>query len=88
MGTIRSYKATLTGGTGTTIQPRLGRASSFTDDTQDHLRTEATATAHVHNQSGLRYYASGGSLFVNSAPNLGADNSVSTQLLITEGWDE
>ena len=87
-GTIVSYEATLTAGTGTTVNPRIGIATGFTDSTQNHVGTNSTTAAHVNDQTILRYYAAGGQLFIlNNCDDLTADHSIGTRIMIVEGWD-
>jgi hypothetical protein len=87
-GTILSYKATLTAGTGTTIDPVIGRAAAFTVSTQNHIASNDAAAAHVHNQDPVRYYSSTGTLYIRSTPNNAtADHSITTEILIADGWE-
>lgn len=85
-GTIVSYRATLTGGAGATINPRIGLAAAFALNSQNHLGTNNTTAAHIHDQSEIDYVLPAGqSLFIRSNPNAGADNAVSTEILIRAG---
>lgn len=87
-GKIVSYKSTLTAGTGTTINPRLGLATGFVDDTQDHLATNSTTAGHINDQVQLRYQTAdeAGELFINSSVDAGADNTIDTEIMVVEGW--
>lgn len=85
-GTIIEYKATLTAGTGTTINPALGNLATFVASTQAHLGTSSVTAVHVHDQVPLRYDAPTGTLYVRSTPNSAvADHSISTVILIADG---
>lgn len=87
IGTITSYRATLTAGTGATIQPALGRKAAFTASTQEHIGSQASAAAHIRDISGIRYnLGSQDNLIVRSTPNnAAADHTIGTELVITEG---
>ncbi len=86
-GTITCYRATLTAGTGTTINPIVGRAAGFAADTQDHVGTNNTTAAHIPDTSNLRFYIDAlGSLWIRSTVNdATADHSISTEITISEG---
>jgi hypothetical protein len=87
-GTIVSYKATLTAGTGTTIDPVVGSAAAFTVSTQSHVASNDVAAAHISNQDPVRYYSSTGTLYIRSTPNnAAADHSITTEILIADGWE-
>jgi hypothetical protein len=83
--TLLAIKATLTGGTGTTINPKLGHASGFAASTQNHIGTAASTAAHINEQGATYFYTSSGSIYVRSSPDAAADNAVSVELLICEG---
>ena len=84
-GSILSVKATLTSGSGATINPRLGVTDGFTVSTQNHIGTAATTAAHVNEQGQTYFYTSTSSIFWRSLPNAGTDNAVSVELIIAEG---
>ncbi len=84
--TIFSYKATLTAGTGTTINPILGNAGSFTASTQGHIATNDTTAAHINDQTALRCYLPTGALYGRSTVDADTDNTIATEILIVEGW--
>lgn len=83
---IVRFTATLTGGTGTTINPVIGRASGFTADTQDQVLAAPGAAAHIDVTGPFYYYSEKGTLYVKTAPDAGTDNAVSYELLIIPGW--
>jgi hypothetical protein len=89
-GTIISYKATLTAGTGTTINPKAGLTATFTVSTQTHIGTNTATAVHVHDQTLLRYDSTegtAGSIWIQSSPNdATADHAISTVILIVDGW--
>lgn len=91
--TLLRYKATLTAGTGTTINPRLGRATSWTASTQNDIGTNTTTAAHITDQTKvaiiLTEITAGddrGTLFGKSqANNAAADHAISTELTFCVG---
>ncbi len=84
--TIFSYRATLTAGTGTTINPILGEEAAFTASTQAHIATNATTAVHINDQTVLRCYLPTGTLYGRSTVDAGSDNTIATGILIAEGW--
>ena len=90
VGTIVAYKATLTAGTGTTVNPSVGSAASFTTTgsaaaRQGHVATNTTTAAHVNDRTPLPYHAPSGTLYFRSAPNdLTADHTILTRIVITD----
>ena len=85
--TILGYKATLTAGTGTTLNPSVGNVTGFADDTQAHIGTQTTTAVHINDQTAMRAYLPTGSLFGRSeANNAAADHVIATQIMIVEGW--
>ena len=84
--TIYSYRATLTAGTGTTVNPILGSAAAFTASTQGHIATNATTAAHINDQTVLRCYLPTGVLYGRSTVDAAADNTVATEIMIVDGW--
>jgi hypothetical protein len=87
IGTLVLYNATRTAGTGTTINPLLGRAAAFASGTQNHIATNATTAAHIGDASNVRYSGLvSGEIFVRNNPNnVTADHSISTEIVIVEG---
>ncbi len=87
VGTIVRYGATLTAGTGTTINPILGRASGFAANTQDWIGTQTTTGAHIADITNLRYrLTSAGTLYVRSTVNSAtADHTILTEIEVVEG---
>lgn len=86
VGQIVLYNATLTGGAGNTINPRLGRASGWTANTQDDLATNNSTAANIQDQSKLAFYIdSGGTLYGVSQVDTGTDNTIETEIHIVEG---
>ena len=83
IGTVMHCKTTLTAGTGTTVDPKLGTATGWTIDTQDAIWANGAAAAHI-NAKPLTHY--NGSLFWSPVPNdATADHAISTELWIVEG---
>ena len=88
-GTIVGFTATLTAGTGTTINPGFGLANGFTDVTQDSIGRSTTTSVNVQDQTELRYDTSNdtdGSIWIQWAVDAATDNTVFAQILIVEGW--
>lgn len=83
--TLRAYKATLTAGSGTTINPKLGNGSGFTVSTQEHLATNSTTAAHINDNTAVRLHLPDGVLYVRNSVDADTDNSISTVIVITEG---
>jgi hypothetical protein len=89
VGVIRSYEATLVSGAGANINPKGGRAAGFAVSTQNHIFTQGTTAAHIHDDTPVRYcLAEGGSMYVRSSVNAGADNVIHTRMLITSGAED
>jgi len=85
MGRIVSYRVTLTAGSGATVNPKVGTSAAFVVDSQNHVGSNTTTAAHVNDQVALGYASSDGRLFVRSSVNAGADNAISTEIVIVEG---
>jgi len=87
MGTITLYQATLTSGTGTTIQPRIGKATGWSDSTQNAVAGQDAAAAHIHDVTRVEYTLAKGasSLFVRSTVDADTDNAISTIVTIVKG---
>ena len=87
IGEVYLYQATLTAGTGTTINPILGRAAAFTANTQNHIGTNATTAARINDGTPMRYQGlTASKVYVRSVPNNAAgDHAISTEIVIVEG---
>jgi hypothetical protein len=89
-GRILLLQATLEAGTGTTIRPRMGKASAWVDDTQDAIGgiLPADAAEYINKATPLAYgYAPGlspmyGRSTVNNATT---DHDIGTIINIEEG---
>ena len=86
-GIIKRFTARLTSGTGTTINPSIGRAAGFSPNTQDQVLAAPGAAAHV-DAGPVYYFSNDGTLFVVATPDAGTDNAVSYELLIVAGWND
>ena len=86
--TLRSYKATLTAGTGTTVNPTLGNVTGFTVSTQGHIATNDTTAAHIHDNTPVRLHLPTGELFVRTTVDAAADNVAATVMVIVEGHQD
>lgn len=89
IGTVVLYRATLTAGTGVTINPRLGRTAAFTTTTNDVIGVSATTAALINDGTQLKYAGlTGAKIYGRSLPSNGAaDHSVSTEIVVVEGHD-
>lgn len=89
IGTITHYQATLTAGSGATINPILGKAASFSADTQNHIATNTNTAVHINDGARTPYTLQGGAgtIYGRSTVNAGADNSISTLFVVVEGHD-
>ncbi len=84
VATLVKYQATLTAGTGATINPKLGKVTAWTASTQNDIGTNATTAAHINDESQVTWRGPG-AVFVRSQVNAGTDNSISTLIIIAEG---
>jgi len=86
LGKLVSYRADLTGGTGTTIQPRLGNTTGFAAGDVTEIAQQDAAAANHNDQTQIRFYLpTNNTLYLVSAPNdVTADHAISHELLITD----
>ena len=92
-GRVLRQQATLTAGTGTTIDPILGNAANPTAAAASLIVENATAAATIDNMSdpSVPYVSATGTLYHRSVCDAGADNSVTTLYYVsgstaTRGW--
>ena len=86
IGTVKLYKADLTAGTGTTIQPKMGRATAPTVDTQDWIGQISPAAGAINDAAPLYYAGLTGTIYGRSTPNNAAgDHTIYTEIEIVEG---
>lgn len=87
VGTIVSVKATLGAGAGATIDPICGRVTGGGATTNDAVYANGGAAAHIDSAPLSTFVRpSGESLYWLSGVNAGTDNTISTQILIVEGY--
>lgn len=85
-GTIRSIHQDKTAGTAATLHTVIGRTSTWVVDDLDHVLT-ATATADpIYEQGRTHFYTPTSKLYIRTGVNAGADNAVSTEILVCAGW--
>ena len=84
--TIKSYKVTITAGTGVTVNPILGSAAAFTANTQTHIATNTSTAIHINDQTELRCNLATATLYGRSTVNAAADNTIVTEIMLVEGW--
>lgn len=86
-GTVIHFVSTLTAGSGATIQPKLGKSSSWTVNGVDHIAQRDTATAY-HNSSVPFSFTFDPDqnlvLYGCSVVNSGTNNSITTVITILE----
>lgn len=85
--TLMSFHATLTAGSGATINPILGRAAGFAADSQDHIATQSSTAADINDQTEIvcNLTAAAPTLYGRSTVNAGADNAITSVLVFAEG---
>lgn len=85
VGTMTLYQAKLTAGTGTLLNPRIGRSAGFAlTDLGAHTSTLTAAV--IDDATNLRYTSTDGKLHVRNYPNNAtADHSISTEIEIVAG---
>ena len=87
VATLVKYKATLTAGSGATINPKLGLATSWTANTQNDVGTNTSTAAHIDDESRvvINFGGSGATLYGVSQVDTGSDNAISTLVILAEG---
>ena len=86
IGTIVQYKATKIAGTGTTINPKIGRSAAFVVSTQDHIASNSVTSSHINDNSIVKYYSPTGILYFRStASDLTSDHTILTEIVIVNG---
>lgn len=83
--TLISYHAVKTGGSMATMQPILGRSAGFTTTGIDYITGQSAAGTSVNDDGRVVLPLTGGALYGRTQPNVGADNNVSTILVLREG---
>ena len=89
VGFVSLYRANITAGTGTTINPRLGRTVGFVTTTNDVIGVNSTTAALINDGSVLKYAGLvAGNIFGRSYPdNAAADHSITSEIEVVEGHD-
>ena len=89
VGTVTLYRAVRTAGTGTLLNPRLGRAAGFALTGNDWIGTNSATASPINDATSVRYAGLvGGALWCRNYPNnAAADHSISTEIEIVEGHD-
>lgn len=86
-GTIVLYKATLSSGTGTAIQPKIGRAEGFSTTSLDLVGTQESASSYINDAAPLYFVSPTGTLYIRSSPNSSvADHTIRTEIVIRFGF--
>lgn len=91
LGTVVHWESHITAGSGSTLQPKLGKETAWTVDTVDHVYTQADARSLILSDAAIRYDLSGATdpqtLYGVSGVDSGSDNSITTKLIIVEGHE-
>lgn len=87
LGRVVNIKATKTAGTGATFAPKIGLATNWSANTQDDVYAHAGHASHIHvaPTAPSGHFRQSDGLYVRSSPASGADNAITTQLIIVEG---
>ena len=86
-GTIVKLQSVhVSGGSSRTVAPVLGR-STFTPGDINQVNVRPTAAALVIDTTRTPYYSPTGTLYLESTPSAGSDNTVHTKLLIVASWE-
>ena len=85
--TVLSYTAQRTAGSATTLRPALGKAAAFTTTSVNFIGQQAAAAAFVNDQSAIICRGTG-TLYGHTTPDVGADNSVTTEIILAAGPPE
>lgn len=87
-GRVLSQRCQLVSGTGTTVDPVLGRVTNPASNASYSIAENATAAASVINLADppIVYSSTGNKLFHRSVPDAGSDNTIHTTYEIMEGW--
>lgn len=83
---IVSQKVNKTAGTAATVAPVLARATGITAIGKDSVSVQAAAAA-IDDASCYSRYLPSQILYGRSTPNAGTDNSITTEILFTQGWE-
>lgn len=84
-GTVRSIHQDRTAGAAATLNPSIGRLSTWTVGDMNHVLTATSTADPIYEQGATHFYASLGKLYVRSGVNAGSDNSISTEIIICAG---
>ncbi len=83
---IVRVKQVLTAGSAATVAPVFGTATNPTSGTLAYVGGLGAAASQDSTNSGAGWVGAGQTLYHRSVPNAGADNSISTQYYLAEGW--
>jgi hypothetical protein len=85
--TLMNTRVVLGTGTGTTVQPEMGRSAAWlTTDATKHIAAQDTPAASINDPTVKALSLLTGELFVRSKVDSGADNVITTELELVEGW--
>lgn len=83
--TLVKYKATLTAGTGTAINPKLGKVTAWTASTQNDIGTNSATAAHIDDESRVSFFSAGAIFGHSQANDATADHNITTEMIFVEG---
>ena len=84
--TITRFTCDITAGTATTVQPSIGRATGWAITDANHVAKQSAAAAVVNDPTLLSFeLGAASSFYVESIPDAGADNSITTRIELVEG---
>lgn len=87
IGTVTLYRAVRDAGTGTLLNPRLGRTAGFATTGNDCIGVNSATASPINDASNLRYAGLvGGKMYCRNYPdNAAADHTIYTEVEIVEG---
>lgn len=86
-GTITFYTASLTAGTGTTIQPVVTKAAGAASTSINYLGQVSAAAANVRAKMDTRFDGLSRLYGKSTANNAAADHAITTEITLAEGHD-
>lgn len=84
-GTITFYTASLTAGTGTTVQPIVKKATGVASTSINYLGQVSAAAANVRAKMDTRYNGMEAMFGLSTPNNAATDHSVTTEITLAEG---
>lgn len=86
IGQITHLEAQLTGGSGTTLDPRAGRVTAFAASSLDQIFVWGTPAAYINDGTVVKYASlTDGRIYLNFGVDSGSDNVVAARVTVIEG---